>query len=1078
MAVKKKTIIIVLISTIAISTLFVSAWFYASYKISHMDNYKEAITKIVAEKINRNVTFETGKASLSFRDGLDLQFINIAITEKDRSSIFMNVKKAFFRVKVLPLLVNKVVFKEAILDEPRLLLKRDRKGELNIADLLEQKKKKTGIEFRKLTIDKGLVAFSDQAVSAEDLITSLDDIYCTIDSPFWGDTSHFSITASVVEAKNKAGLWLDGTYHSAPSEKPVYESMVNASIHLKGTDLKHYNPYLNKYTPVQQLAGRLDVETKYSGKLSDFTATGIVEVKDSLIIYPEVFRSNLLPKKIYVDYVLARTTGNLNLDVARLTVDNFEAKGSLAIKEMDKKDPLLQANAVTSIFSLKEVKSYIPWKIIHKGVGSFIEKHVSDGNFRLVEGKLNGRLSQIADMNKNENAGVIYVRAEVNKGVFEIDRKTPVFHDISGILELKNRRFSLNKMKGLFGSSPCTMEGYISDFALPQPIIYTADMRLQPARDEVLWLLGKEKFSALSFQGPSSLHLSGKGPDDDYHINVQWDLTDVAYLYPEIMEKPKTRKNQLTTEIIINKDAINASSFNYNLPPVNISGSALFRYSGEIPLSFSIKSKAFDVHEAVPILPILKAYNPAGTCSLAVAGSGDLSDPGSIQWKGNISLSNVSLKPWAAVKTVKGLTVKAIFKGNSMETSLFNAQIGESNIRGKFRIDDFRNPKLICQFNTDLLRTADFGLQNQEGEVNLDDVKGQIAIEDEMIHIENLSFGLGESTFRLSGDISDWAGPKITMALKSPYINSDDLARLMALESQKQKDDSSPGLNLNVTVLLDAGKFKGVDFKKLNAGLKYTPGIVEVEKLEADFFEGKIKAKGKVDIKQDGQNHYAANISVDKVSLEKIQRYLEMGERIVTGKLSLKGDVTASGPGVDDFKKTLAGTIQFRAEKGVLKKFSVLSKIFSLLNVYQLFKLQLPDMVQDGMPYNTITAHLSLKNGIVSSEDFLIDSDAMKISGAGKIDFLKKEVDYIAGIHPLQTLDRVAAKIPIAGWLITDEKGNLITVDFKVDGTWDNPNVSPIPAKSIARGTLDMFRRILQWPKKLITDPGEVIFGH
>jgi uncharacterized protein YhdP len=233
-----------------------------------------------------------------------------------------------------------------------------------------------------------------------------------------------------------------------------------------------------------------------------------------------------------------------------------------------------------------------------------------------------------------------------------------------------------------------------------------------------------------------------------------------------------------------------------------------------------------------------------------------------------------------------------------------------------------------------------------------------------------------------------------------------------------------------------------------------------------------------VDIKPDGQNHYDANISVDGISLEKIQRYWEIGDRIVTGKLSFNGDVTATGRNADELKKTLAGTVQAKAEKGVLKKFSVLSKIFSLLNVYQLFKLQLPDMAKDGMPYNAITAHLSLGKGILSSEDFFIDSNAMQISGSGKIDFLKKKNDFIVGVHPLHTLDRIAAKIPVAGWLITDEKGNLITVHFKVDGSWDNPNVSPIPAQSIAKGTLDMFRRLFQLPEKLITDTGEVILGH
>ena len=101
----------------------------------------------------------------------------------------------------------------------------------------------------------------------------------------------------------------------------------------------------------------------------------------------------------------------------------------------------------------------------------------------------------------------------------------------------------------------------------------------------------------------------------------------------------------------------------------------------------------------------------------------------------------------------------------------------------------------------------------------------------------------------------------------------------------------------------------------------------------------------------------------------------------------------------------------------------------------------------------------------------------MQISGVGKVDLLQKKLDNIVGVHPLQTLDLIAAKIPIAGWVLTDEKGHLVTVHFEVKGNWDDPQVSPIPAKSLAKGTLDTFRRLFQLPEKLITDTGEVILG-
>ena len=64
---------------------------------------------------------------------------------------------------------------------------------------------------------------------------------------------------------------------------------MNVSIHLKGTDLKHYNSFLKKYTPIEQMAGLLNADVKLSGKFSDFKSKGSVMVKKALINYPGVF---------------------------------------------------------------------------------------------------------------------------------------------------------------------------------------------------------------------------------------------------------------------------------------------------------------------------------------------------------------------------------------------------------------------------------------------------------------------------------------------------------------------------------------------------------------------------------------------------------------------------------------------------------------------------------------------------------------------------------------------------------------------------------------------------------------------
>ncbi len=1080
MAMQKRTLIKALgISVVALGALIAFAWFYISYELSHLENYKDSITQTVGKALKRDVTYEKGEACLTIRGGLALRFTNLVIREKDRSADLLNIKTASFRMGVLPLWRNRLALREVVLDQPHLSLKRDRTGSLNIADLLgKEQKSKIKLEFQELAVENGLITFLDQATGGNDLTTSLTNLSCRIDQPRRQGASTFSITANVNEDKNRGELVLKGTFQPAPGARPLAESILDMSLRWRGIDIGHYHPYLINYAPMEKLAGSLDVEAAFSGTLTNCTSKGTVSAKNAELHYPQVFRGALQSRDVRVDYALVRKGNHLKLDITRFAVDRFAASGHLDVKEMDQADPMLVANAKTAAFSLQEVRSYIPWKIIPADVGGFIEAHIKNGDFRLIEGKLNGRLSQIAHMEKQGNAGVLSLRGEVHKGVFFVDDKIPVFQDISGILELTNRQFLLKKMTGRFGASPCKLDGGISDFALPGPAVYTADMTLRPSREEILWLLGKEKFRHLSFRGDSTLELSGKGPADNYRIGVRWDLVNMAYAYPGIIEKPRDKANRLLAEIKLNEKAIKVASFDYDLPPVNIKGSARYSFAGKKSLSLNIKSRAFDIHEAVAILPVLRSYDPAGTCLIAVDGSGDPDNPGSFLLLGNVSLNNVSIKPSESIKRIKGLTGKVFFRGKKIETSRFSARIGESAFSGKCGIDDLSKAEIDCQFDSAFFRTADVGWLSPEGEVNFHKVTGQITVKDEHLHINRLSLQLGKSVFDLSGDIRNFTRPKIAVSLNSPYISFDDVALLTTLKSSGREVASLSPVELTSTVQVAEGTFQGVEFKKLDADVQYAGETLSVKNLEARIFEGKLQGKGRANFRPAGQQHYTATLSLDKLSLDKIQKYLQMGEREVTGNLSLTGDITASGGNTDDLIKTAAGTFKIQADKGVLKKFSVLAKIFSLLNVLQLARLQLPDMATGGMPYNGITGGFTLHGGILSSEDFFISSDAMQISAAGKVNLLAKEFDNIVGVHPLSTVDKIVARIPVAGWLLTDEKGKLITVHFRVDGKWDNPNVTPIPVQSVGQGTLDIFRRLFQLPVKLITDTGEVILGH
>ena len=96
---------------------------------------------MVSQELNRPVHYEKGRGSLSLRKGLTFTFTGIVIKERDGVSDFINIRSAFLHLNILPLLKDQISLREVLLDRPAFSLKRDRTGELNIADLLAKQRK-------------------------------------------------------------------------------------------------------------------------------------------------------------------------------------------------------------------------------------------------------------------------------------------------------------------------------------------------------------------------------------------------------------------------------------------------------------------------------------------------------------------------------------------------------------------------------------------------------------------------------------------------------------------------------------------------------------------------------------------------------------------------------------------------------------------------------------------------------------------------------------------------------------------------------------------------------------------------
>jgi hypothetical protein len=190
----------------------------------------------------------------------------------------------------------------------------------------------------------------------------------------------------------------------------------------------------------------------------------------------------------------------------------------------------------------------------------------------------------------------------------------------------------------------------------------------------------------------------------------------------------------------------------------------------------------------------------------------------------------------------------------------------------------------------------------------------------------------------------------------------------------------------------------------------------------------------------------------------------------------LDGDFFINGEVGANYLPSSYGNFSILVHDGVLHEFPVLSKIFSLLNVSQLFALKLPDMDREGMPFNKLTAHFNLDKGVLGTEDLKVESDAMNQSYLGELDLVNKSGDFSVAIHPLGTVDKIVSSVPIAGWLLTGEDKALLTAHFSVKGKFGAYSVNAMPLDTLAEPTIGLLRRAIGLPFKLIKDP-QILWG-
>ncbi len=257
--------------------------------------------------------------------------------------------------------------------------------------------------------------------------------------------------------------------------------------------------------------------------------------------------------------------------------------------------------------------------------------------------------------------------------------------------------------------------------------------------------------------------------------------------------------------------------------------------------------------------------------------------------------------------------------------------------------------------------------------------------------------------------------------------------------------------------------FRGVSFldfyfQDLRGRVATREGRLVLEEALGTLEGGDVAFEGSLD----GDSEFWVSGGVNGAKAGAVLSTLGFREELIEGPLHLQGGVAGQLQGKRAGRHR--GIVEIEVEKGVIRRFPVLANILSLMNLTQIFTGRLPDLSSEGMVFSQIKGSFTLLDGVARTDDFRIYSEAMGLTMVGDLDVRGKACDLKVGVRPLVGFDRLVNQIPVIRHYLAGPEKSVLTTYFLVQGPLADPQVTPIPFRSLGEGIVGIFKRLLENP--------------
>ncbi|HSN04224.1 MAG TPA: AsmA-like C-terminal domain-containing protein [Nitrospira sp.] len=345
--------------------------------------------------------------------------------------------------------------------------------------------------------------------------------------------------------------------------------------------------------------------------------------------------------------------------------------------------------------------------------------------------------------------------------------------------------------------------------------------------------------------------------------------------------------------------------------------------------------------------------------------------------------------------------------------------------------------------------------------------------------IKRLSFKVQDTDLGLEATVRNWSSkPVITGKIESDQLDL-DLVIPKGERSPMREFLEYLAATSQTTMTVSAARahYKHLKFGGLTARIMLQDGILDIDRISGGSANGQVAGRVVAQLPRNGPTDVDVSLRATGLEVEDLLRLTNSEIQGYSGMVRVSGSIRGHGRNPHGVYPSLNGKAEVLLENGRILKSEerAIWKILSILNLPAVLQGKV-DLEKYGLPYDKIAATLNIQHGSFQTENLIIDSPVLKITGAGNYDLPTDQLDMIVAVSPFGSYSQFLNTIPLFGRIFAGERAGMTTAIFSVKGAVENPEVIYLPMKSFTTGlsglaqlAIDVLKNTLMLPIDLVT---------